>query len=273
MRVLHIVMFLLFPILANAQLRYPIQGIYNKRSAQGMAIYGDNAFLMSDGGLCRQFNLLTGKVTKSFLLASSSENPHVNNACFGTERLEGSEFPVIYITECRKEQFRCFVESFDSVAHLQQVIQAQNKNKISGVLIWATDIGNGALYSITRIKKSGITYNTITKYRLPKINEGKNVIMNEKDILDKFDVIFPNILQGCKIRGNYMYIVTGLQQSQSHREDAKRAIQVIDLKKKKLAKTIDLTYVTTNEPEDIDFYQGKCLLYCGQEGGIYEVKL
>lgn len=37
-------------------------------------------------------------------------------------------------------------------------------------------------------------------------------------------------------------------------------------------KTIDLTYVTTNEPEDIDFYKNKILLYCNGEGGIYELK-
>lgn len=273
MRMLFAIMSLSLPLLAVAQLRYPIQGVYNKRSAQGMAIYEDNAFLMSDGGYCRLLNLVTGEVTKSFSLASASENPHVNNACFGIEKFKGSEYPVIYISECRKEEFRCFVESFDSVAHLRQTIQAQINNKVSGVLIWAIDMDNRYLYSITRIKKTGITYNTITKYRLPNINEGKSVVLSEKDILDRFDVIFPNILQGCKVRGKYMYIVTGLQQSLCNREDAKRAIQVINLKEKKLAKTIDLTYVTTNEPEDIDFYKGKCLLYCGQEGGIYEVKL
>ena len=70
-----------------------------------------------------------------------------------------------------------------------------------------------------------------------------------------------------------MYIVTGLPETASHRRNSKRAIHVIDLEKKELVKTIDLTYVTTNEPEDIDFYNGKCLLYCGQNGGIYEVDL
>lgn len=273
MRVLHIVMFLLFPILANAQLRYPIQGIYNKRSAQGMAIYGDNAFLMSDGGLCRQFNLLTGKVTKSFQLASSSENPHVNNACFGTEKLEGSAFPVIYITECRKEKYRCFVESFDSVAHLRQTISAEFNNKPSQVLTWVVDNSKQVMYGITRYEKSGKIHNIITRYRLPSLNEGANITLTEKDVLDRFEVLFHNVLQGCKIRGNKMYVVTGYQQSLSHIKTSKRAIQVIDLKEKRLEKTIDLTYVTTNEPEDIDFYKGKCLLYCGQEGGIYEVNL
>ena len=70
-----------------------------------------------------------------------------------------------------------------------------------------------------------------------------------------------------------MYLPTGLQESARGRYNAERAIQVIDLEKKKLIKRIDLTYITTNEPEDLDFFEGKALLYCGQEGGIYKVKL
>lgn len=35
----------------------------------------------------------------------------------------------------------------------------------------------------------------------------------------------------------------------------------------------NLSYLTTNEPEDMDFYKGNALLYCGQEGGIYKLKL
>ncbi len=40
-----------------------------------------------------------------------------------------------------------------------------------------------------------------------------------------------------------------------------------------IERTIDLTDVTENEPEDMDFYHGKALLYTGQGGGLYEVNL
>ena len=37
----------------HSQLVYPIVGQYKKKSAQGMAIYNDLAYLFSDGGMCR----------------------------------------------------------------------------------------------------------------------------------------------------------------------------------------------------------------------------
>lgn len=276
-RLFHILIFAIVSINGFAQLRYPIVGTYQSKSAQGMAIYGDDAFLMNDGGGCRQLDLNTGKIKRQFNLACASKNPHVNNACFGVERYGNSHSPAIYISECREGGFHCFVESIDSVPVLLQTIHAQTGEKTVRVINWVIDNKQRVFYVVTRIDRpldsKGNVKNSIIKYRLPRLDEGRTVILKEKDVLDSFDVIFPNILQGCKIRGDYMYLVTGLQQSYSDRKDSQRAIQVINLKKKKLVKTIDLTYLTNNEPEDIDFYKGKCLLYCGQEGGIYEIKL
>jgi hypothetical protein len=169
------------------------------------------------------------------------------------------------------------VESLDSLPFHLQTILAKTGGKTVRAINWVVDRKQHVLYVVTRIEKhldsKGSVRNTITKYRLPRLEEGKTVILTEQDVEDQFDVFFPNILQGCKIKDNYMYLVTGLEQSLSHRKDSQRAIQVIDLKKKSLLKTIDLSYLTTNEPEDIDFYKGKGLIYCGQEGGIYEIKL
>ena len=269
--------FLITAINCFGQLRYPVVGTFKSKSAQGMAIYGDDAFLMNDGGHCRQLDLKTGIIKRQFKLACSPSNPHVNNACFGIEKIENGLYPVIYISECREGGFHCFVESLDSIPVLLQTILAKTGDKTVRAVNWVVDRKQHVLYVVTRIEKhldsKGSVRNTITKYRLPRMEEGKTVILTEQDVEDQFDVFFPNILQGCKIKDNYMYLVTGLEQSLSHRKDAQRAIQVIDLKKKTLLKTIDLTYLTTNEPEDIDFYRGKGLIYCGQEGGIYEIKL
>lgn len=276
-RFFHFLIFVIVAISSCAQMRYPVVGTYQSKSAQGMAISGNDAFLMNDGGGCRQFDLKTGKIKKQFNLACTSKNPHVNNACFGVERIGNCRFPAIYISECREGGFHCFVENLDSVPVLLQTIHAIDDDKTIRAINWVVDRKQRALYAVTRIEKyldsKGSVRNTITKYRLPRLEEGSNVVLTEKDVEDRFDVFFPNILQGCKIRDHYMYLVTGLEQSLSHRKDSQRAILVIDLKKKKLDNTIDLTFLTTNEPEDIDFYMGKCLLYCGQEGGIYEIKL
>ena len=268
---------LFFSIATYSQLRYPIVGTYNKKSAQGMAIYGEYAFLFNEGGGCRQLNLSSGKVTGEFKLASSTENPHVNNACFGIEQMTGSMFPLLYISECKAGGFRCFVESIESTPRLVQTIRTNINGKQLPVVSWVIGIQEKALYAITKgakeIDSLGNLKITITKFRLPKVNEGKNIELTKNDILDTFQVYFPNTVQGGKIIGHNMYLACGLQQSYSHLKRSKRAIQVIDLQKKKLSKTIDLTYVTTNEPEDIDFYNGNCLLYCGQQGGIYEINL
>lgn len=261
----------------QAQLRYPIVGTYKKKSAQGMAIYGYQAYLFSDGGLCRVYDFNNSKVVNEFKLSTSAPTNHVNNACFGIELGSYNQIPFIYITEC-KNKFRCFVEEIlPDTTRLVQTISATNNGKPERVLVWAIDREHGLLYSVTRsdktLKSQGYSQNTITEYKLPNVSDGDEVVLREKDVLKRYVVQFPNILQGAKISKGKLYIVTGLQQSASHRLDAQRAIQVIDLKKGVLVKTIDLTYLTTNEPEDIDFYKGKALLYCGQEGGIYEIKL
>ncbi len=67
-----------------------------------------------------------------------------------------------------------------------------------------------------------------------------------------------------------MYIATGFTPLDGEGEYFDRAIKMIDLKKKKLVKSIDLSKVTINEPEDIDFYKGKCFLFAGGTGGIYQ---
>lgn len=267
----------MFASTLKAQLRYPVVGLYKKCSAQGMAIWNDRAFLMSDGGRCRVYDLKAAKVTNEFLLGSAYKDNHVNNACFGREYIEKGNYPILYITEC-KNQYRCFVENIsENSSLLVQTIQAKEKGKVLPVLIWVTDSKNGFLYAVTRSGKKldtvGSVANTITKYRLPMLKEGNDILLTEKDILDRFVIPFPNILQGAKIRGHYLYIVTGLQETSNSRLDSKRAIKVIDLKTKTFKRDIDLTYVTMNEPEDVDFFKGEALLYCGQNGGLYEVKL
>ena len=259
-----------------SQLVYPIVGQYKKKSAQGMAIYNDLAYLFSDGGMCRVYNLEKKKVERRFVLCTRASN-HVNNACFGIELGSYNQIPFLYTTEC-KNKYRCYVEEIlPDTTRLVQTITETNKGKVEPVLIWVVDRERGLVYSVVRtertLKSKGYALNTIKEFVLPQISKGKDIILTEKDVKNKFIVKFPSVLQGAAIKDGVLYIVTGYQQSFSSRPNSKRAIQVIDLKKKVLLKTIDLTYLTTNEPEGMDFYRGKALLYCGQEGGIYEVNL
>lgn len=262
---------------AYAQLRYPVVGSYKGKSAQGMAIWEDNAYLFNDGGHCRVLDLETEEVIYEFDLASSGEKMHVNAACFGVETIDDNDIPVIYVSEY-KSPSRCFVENIiNQNSVLVQTIQAIENEKNMVVQTWVVDNNNNNLYAIARQSSPDGGKNStrirIIKYRLPKLNEGSNIILSEKDQLDVFFVDFESGTQGGIIKGRFLYLPTGLQESARGAFNAKRVLQVIDLKKKKLIRQMDLTYITTNEPEDIDFYYGSALLYCGQQGGIYEIEV
>lgn len=269
---------LLFLPTNNVQIRvlYPVVGTYQGKSAQGMAIWADNAYLFNDGGHCRVLNLKSGIIEREFDLASSGKNMHVNTACFGNDIIDGNVKPVIYISEY-KDKSRCFVENItDSSSTLIQTIQANERGKNKFVQTWVVDNKSNCLFAIARRNpEKGTNRNInvgITKYRLPKLTEGTLVNLDEKDVLGYYEVPFHNGIQGAKIRGRYLYIVTGLQEMSSDKINANRAIKVVDLRNGRIRKEIDLTYVTTNEPEDLDFYHGKALLYTGQNGGLYKIK-
>lgn len=142
---------------------------------------------------------------------------------------------------------------------------------------WIVDREKGELYGIDRkwgqfLDDQGNVKNIITRYRLPKLSEGEYITLTEKDVIDKFEIVFANGMQDAKIRKGILYIVAGLDELSTAKKDSKRSLIIVDLKKKRISKKMDLTYVTTNEPEDIDFHKGKCLMYCGQTGGIYRIK-
>ena len=59
--------------LGFSQIVYPIVGRYQGKTAQGMAIWEDEAYLFNDEGHCRVLNLKTGKVQREFDLASSGK--------------------------------------------------------------------------------------------------------------------------------------------------------------------------------------------------------
>lgn len=263
---------------AKAQLLYPIVGACQGKSAQDMAIYGDNAYLMSDGGYCRVLNLLTGALEKNFHLACSNKKPHINAVCFGSEKLEDADIPVIYVSATDKPHC-CYVESLtkDS-SKTVQTIEAMENGKLYANHNWIVDDDNAFLYGLKcfwhqYIDDVGNVKTVITKYRLPKLDEGEKVVLSEKDILDRFDVFFPNALQGVAIRKGKLYIASGMQEKERNNTETERAIIVIDLKKKKIVKKVNINLLTTNEPEGIAFYYNKCLLFCGQTGGLYRVSL
>lgn len=268
--IFQIILFLV-PLFVKAQIPYPIVGQYKGRSAQGMAIYGDYAYLFSDGGLCRMLNLKTGVVDSEFLLASAGKYTHVNCACFSRQYVTGYPVPALYVTEFWGKR-RCFVEVVkDGKSKLIQTIEYVNRQGANPfVREWIVDNKNNTLYAIIR-EGNREKKNIIKKFLLPKLDAGDSVILTDNNVIDEFSVVFENALQGGVIRGRYMYVATGSSSLHGEEEYLSREIKVIDLKRKKLVKSVSLKSVTMNEPEDIDFYKGRCLLYTEGTGGVYRV--
>jgi len=262
-----LVQFIFMPMFA--QMVYPIVGKYKKMSAQGMAINGNYAYLFNDGGHCRKLNLQTGKVDCEFWLECAAKTTHVNSACFSTQFVEGYSEPAIYITEFYGKR-RCFVEviSGDSSKLVQTIEYKDSKNKNPFVRAWVVDNKGKTLYAVIRENNRQRT-NVIKQFPLPKLSAGREIVLTERNVSDTFTVDFLNGVQGGKIQGEKMYLTVGFSSVQGKGEYFDRAIKVIDLKKKKLVQSIDITKVTVNEPEDIDFYNGNCFLYAGGTGGIY----
>lgn len=265
-------------ICMDAQLVYPIVGTYKGKSAQDMAIYGDKAYLMNDGGHCRVLNLEMGIIEKEMDLACSNNNTHINNVCFGVEVQKGADIPLIYVSETNKPH-RCFVEDINGDKPvLLQTIEAFEGGKNYSNHNWVVDRDKEHLYGLKcywhqYLDKDNNIKTVITKYRLPKLIDGEKIELSEKDILDRFDIYFPNTMQGATIKKGKMYIASGMQERERNNTETERAIIVIDLKKKIIKKRTTINFLTTNEPEGIDFDKSKCLLFCGQTGGVYLVKL
>ncbi|MDR3218310.1 MAG: hypothetical protein LBU22_04905 [Dysgonamonadaceae bacterium] len=271
---------LALPLLSAAQKaeKYPFPASYNKEAAQGMAIYKSSAFLLNNGGHCRIYDLKSEKLVADFDLACAvyKEN-HCNNASFGVDFPAGNkEFPAFYVAECYGER-RCFVESVTrSGSQLIQVLKIDAEGRIG--FDWVVDRNQKCLYALSKISdvidSIGTKKYLITKYPLPTLDK-KEVVFTKKDLIEEFEIGFPNLSQGASIHKGHLYLPVGLHSSPTteKRKDAHRDIIVVNLKTHRIEKIIDIQSVVDGEPEDIDFYRNNLLLYCGQQdGGVYNLK-
>lgn len=262
-----------FSILYSQDIRVvrPNHNLYE----QGIAIYNNYGFLLYDKGFCRILDLKTHQIINEFELGCYGAKNHANCASFGREKIKGNSIPLLYVSQCRSPKFLCFVENVtEEGATLVQTIRSGCEGEDSIAHNWVINAKNNSIYTIStsNIRDSiGNKKHHIVRFRLPRLSEGREVVLNEGDIKEKYDVYFPNLLQGAIIKGKYLYLPTGRNQSQNKMKDAERLLIVVNLKSHKIERKIDLTSITNNEPEDCDFYRGKLLLYCGQSGGLYEI--
>lgn len=269
-------LFVIFSQNLSAQ-KHKIAGTYKGQAAQGMAIYGDNAYILNNTGYCRVYNLNSKKVIQEFPLASTNSRNHANCATFGIEHYGNNPIPVLYVSESNSP-YRCFVENMENgKSELVQTIQVIEDGMPKATHDWIVDSDKGFLYTFTRLgtkDEDGNIRHSIIKYRLPKLSEGKDVKLTKDDVIDQFEVGFLSMGQGGTIKGKYLYLPVGLPKSyDSTRDDSKRLVIIVNLKKKKIKKIVNLSSMLSDEPEDISFYGSELLLFCGQKGGLWSINL
>jgi hypothetical protein len=263
---------------AEAPKLFDFPGKYQGRSAQGMAIHEDTAFLLNDHGHCRVYHLPTQKLLGEFPLASAGAHNHANCASFGAEFPEGNDqFPAIYVAQCRADRF-CYVESVgNDGSKLIQTIKAETGTKADKNYDWVVDREQKFIYTLahqeSNFDKNGTNRVLITRFPLPSLKE-REVTFKKSDILDEFTVEFANLAQGAVIRGGRLYLPVGLHEAA--KEGAphykSREVIVVNLESKMIEKRIDVNADIKDEPEDAAFHGDRLLMFVGQAGGLYHIK-
>ena len=260
------VMVFLFADCSTVRDVYYVAGQYQKQTAQGMAIFNDKAFLANNTGICRIYDLKKFSTISSFQFASAHKSNHCNCLDFGVEYPKKDSFyPTLYISECSGKG-RCFVED---VNNGHPVLLQTFKKRVTN---WVVDRENSQLYAVAHLMRANKQTDSMAVYRfpLPAISEG-NVDLSDK-VEEVFIIHVPYVYQGATIHRNKLYLPVGVNRGNKAINKDIRKLLVVDLRKQEIIHQIDITDKATNEPEDVSIYQGKLLLFCGQNGGLRKIK-
>ena len=113
-------------------------------ATQGFAIHGRYGFSMHDKGQCVIIDMRRREFVSTYVMEGNTG--HCNNASFGVERYSSSsEFPLLYVTECRGQR-ACYVNDVTlEGSRLVQTIYYDGE-EITGPADWAVDARTGRIY-------------------------------------------------------------------------------------------------------------------------------
>ena len=253
---------------------------------QGMDVWGNYVFSCQNQGIATIYQLNDNgfDTVSQFSLGSFNRSNHANVASFGTEKVAKSDpFPVVYVSHCHKRTIDdrkdlCFVErvapDMQSSELVQTIFYDDVNNDFGYALQWVVDRKKGYLYGYGNTVNNSDPSNRhrIIKFRLPKLSDGKFVVLKPEDALENYtieevsDFRFNPVGQGLDIRKGKLYMPTGLGTP-----DKPSILYVWDLRRKTM-QVVDLTKATTGELEDIAVL-GKGLLLLQSQDGLFRVKL
>lgn len=214
-------------------------------STQGFAIYGRYGFSMHDKGQCVIIDLKQKRFVNTFTIEGNTG--HCNNASFGVERYsKQSQFPLLYVTECRGER-ACYVNdiSLDGAQMVQKIFY--DGKDITGPADWAVDRGKKLIYLYCTIGK----VRTLKWFALPRLSDSDargEVHLKAEDTIGSVALGEITIPQGSHVHRKRVYLPAGIPPRPT-------SMHVTDLKSGEEIKIIDLSH-TGLEPEGVATRRG-----------------
>lgn len=219
-----------------------------KGPVQGFAINGDYGFSLRDRGMCVVLDMKNNKFVNAFTI-DELKKAHCNNAGFGKEKFsKESQFPLLYITECRGTRC-CYVT--DITTEGAKVVQKlyYDSDEFKFAMDWVVDAKNGFIY-VYGGKHFGTKY--LKKLPLPKLSDSDEkgeVHFTKDDVLQEIAIEGHSIAQGSKIHKGKAYLPDGCSKFGNK-------LHVIDLKTGKKLGVYNYAD-QQNEPEGLDFKGNK----------------
>ena len=255
-------------------------------TAQGMAVYGDEAFILYDTGVCAVYDLITRDPNPKTVFPLKSYNSgkprreylnHANQNMFGTIHYKGNPLPLMYVTagtgiDADEDgyYYRLCVENLvrqeDGFfkAELLQTVTYKPCEGDTATIGWGCPLS--ARYRTRRDMARPDNAYIVTKFRLPALEEGPMVRLTAADILDQFEVETDTpFTQGGQLRRGILTYTFGCPVG-----GYENYVMAFDVKEKKYLYQVDNLSDAMNreEIECCDWYQGKLLMNTN-DGGIY----
>ncbi len=266
----------------------------NSRGNQSAAIFGDYVCLVTDRlSTIHLYNIKT----KSYLCKKTFEAKkdltpggytlyHCNQMTFGVDYYTPDDpFPLIYISQRCRSDYRCFVEVYRIIPHKKdtendyssmdaQLVQtiyfpAMNYNNSMGNVNCTIDAKERLMYTYSRNNnKNEDNYGKCKISCFPIPNVSQNIVYLEgPDIQDSFMINCSAVnMQGGCINDGLLYIGQGFSSAGIY-------LNIVDLKKRKLIQRIDLLndYGIKWEPEGCFYYNNNVMIAEGTN--IWQIEL
>lgn len=243
----------------------------------------ENAFL---------WDLNTGKKLGSFNLShildgSEYYKPHANEVCFGKKINDDDLFPLLYISQSFGLEYGKIEHKKSGVlvyriinsdkkykAELVQVIKPSIEDEVlfnmmgSSIHNYVVDTDNDLLYVLGYRDNSWFNSNNdilVTIFKLPKLSEGKELVLTHDMILDNYTIPMSYCMQSAFYDNGFIYIMNG-------DEINFKWIRSLNLKSKKIESKLDFSDIA-GEPQFCGYWKGKFLLYfAGDWGNLFEIR-